>query len=328
MKYAMLTKEEISSLIEDYIVRLPLPARPQNLYDPIVYALAAGGKRLRPTLTLRCAELFGADVHDALGAAAAMEVFHNFTLLHDDIMDNATMRRGKESVCKRWGNNAAILSGDAMMIFSYRMLQSVPAESLPRVLGEFTDGALLVCEGQQLDMDFEQHDDVSIDDYLEMIRCKTSALLIASAAIGAEIAGADTDLIDSIKEFALQLGLAFQIQDDLLDSYGDESALGKRCGGDIVEGKKTYLLIAALSMAEEPLRSQLMALMHDRLLDGRIKVEMVLRIYDALDVKGVTEQAIRRHTELAVAALDSLGMDHERLVPLKEMASELLMRDK
>ena len=218
----MQTNEQMLSAIENYLAQTEFPAEPELLYAPIGYSLAGGGKRLRPMLlTLSCG-IFSDDVKQALPAAAAVEVFHNFTLLHDDIMDNAAVRRGKPSVHAKWGQNVAILSGDAMMIYAYRLLSSVPANLLPQVLSTFNTMALEVCEGQQYDMDFEQKPKVSVVEYMHMIELKTSVLLAGSVVIGAMLGGASDEDCRRLRRFAVELGLAFQLQDDLLDSYGDQ----------------------------------------------------------------------------------------------------------
>ena len=230
----MQTNEQMLSAIENYLAQIEFPAEPELLYAPIGYSLAGGGKRLRPMLlTLSCG-IFSDDVKQALPAAAAVEVFHNFTLLHDDIMDNAAVRRGKPSVYAKWGPSVAILSGDAMMICAYRLLSEVPAELLPRILGTFNTMALEVCEGQQYDMDFESKRKVSVVEYMHMIELKTSVLLAGSVTIGAMLGGASEEDCRKLRRFAIELGLAFQLQDDLLDSYGDDR-LGKAIGGDILE---------------------------------------------------------------------------------------------
>ena len=237
----MYTNEQLQTLIENYLAQTEFPAEPELLYAPIAYSLSGGGKRLRPMLVLLAHAVFADNVQQALPAAGAVEVFHNFTLLHDDIMDNAAIRRGKPSVFAKWGQNVAILSGDAMLIYAYRLLCGLPADKLPQVLATFDDMALEVCEGQQYDMDFEKKQKVSVVEYMHMIELKTSALLAGSVLIGALLGGASENDCRKLRRFAIELGLAFQLQDDLLDSYGDER-LGKAIGGDILEGKKTYLI--------------------------------------------------------------------------------------
>ena len=253
----MYSKEELSAIIEEYIHALPFPEEPDTLYEPIVYSLGKGGKRLRPLLAMMACNIFSDDVACALPCAAAVEVFHNFTLLHDDIMDNAAVRRGKPAVHRKWGVNSAILSGDAMMIYSYRLLEQADPAILPRIFRIFNDTSLKVCEGQQYDMDFEALERVPMEDYLHMISLKTAVLLAGAAVIGAVCGGASQEDCDRIYTFATELGMAFQIRDDILDSYGTQDSLGKKIGGDITEGKKTFLTTAAMEIADEDTRRKL-----------------------------------------------------------------------
>ena len=247
----MRNNDQILDLFENYLAQMQLPEEPELLYNPIIYAMSGGGKRIRPVLLLLACEAFGGDVTDAMPAALAVEMFHNFTLLHDDIMDNAVVRRGKPSVYAKWGSNVAILSGDAMMIEAYKLLRGVPEDKLARILDIFTPMALQVCEGQQYDMDFEKIQKVAVAEYMNMIELKTSVLLAGSAMIGAVIGNASEEDCRKIYRYALELGLAFQLQDDLLDSYGTVEELGKRIGGDILEGKKTCLMLNTMSRATE-----------------------------------------------------------------------------
>ena len=297
----MQTNEQLLSVIENYLAQTELPAEPELLYAPIGYSLSGGGKRLRPMLVMLSCGIFSDDALQALPAAAAVEMFHNFTLLHDDIMDNAAVRRGKPSVFARWGQNVAILSGDAMMISSYRLLSGVPPRLLPQILATFNEMALEVCEGQQYDMDFELKSKVSVVDYMHMIELKTSALLSGAVAIGAMLGGASEEDCRKLRRFALELGLAFQLQDDLLDSYGDEE-LGKAIGGDILEGKKTYLMVTAMSRADESTREVLRRTYRDERLTNAEKIAAVKRIYDRLDVRHLTEQQISLRFDRALAA--------------------------
>ena len=269
----MQTNEELLATIENYLAQTDFPAEPELLYAPIGYSLGGGGKRLRPMLVMLSCGIFSDQIQSALPAAAAVEMFHNFTLLHDDIMDNAAMRRGKPSVFARWGQNVAILSGDAMLICAYRLLSGVPAHLLPQILATFNQMALEVCEGQQYDMDFEQKQKVSVVEYMHMIELKTSVLLAGSAVIGATLGGASEEDCRKLRRFAVELGLAFQLQDDLLDSYGDER-LGKAIGGDILEGKKTYLMVTAMSRADEATREILRHTYRDATLTDAEKIEM------------------------------------------------------
>ena len=316
----MQTNEQMLSAIENYLAQTEFPAEPELLYAPIGYSLAGGGKRLRPMLlTLSCG-IFSDDVKQALPAAAAVEVFHNFTLLHDDIMDNAAVRRGKPSVHAKWGQNVAILSGDAMMIYAYRLLSSVPANLLPQVLSTFNTMALEVCEGQQYDMDFEQKPKVSVVEYMHMIELKTSVLLAGSVVIGAMLGGASDEDCLRLRRFAVELGLAFQLQDDLLDSYGDQR-LGKAIGGDILEGKKTYLMITAMSHADEATREMLRTAYRDPALSDAEKIGKVTAhdtiprpirpIGDVVSIYDVDAQCSEREeafTSQALGLLETFGI--------------------
>lgn len=319
------TNDQMLCLFESYLAQLEIPEEPALLYAPITYSISGGGKRLRPLLLLLSAQALGGDVQAALPAAVAVEVFHNFTLLHDDIMDNADVRRGKPSVYARWGENVAILSGDAMMICAYKSLSRVAADKLPRVMEIFNDMALKVCEGQQYDMDFEKKRKVSVVEYIQMIDSKTSALLAGSAMIGAVLAGASDDDVKRIERFATELGLAFQLQDDLLDSYGD-TALGKKIGGDILEGKQTYLMVQAMSRASEAQRDTLRTTHSDPALTPEQKIERVKAVYDVLEVARITEQQISQRFERALAIIETLSTQEELREPLRVFARNLIGR--
>lgn len=321
------TTTELLQLFERHLSQMHIPDDPQQLYAPIRYAMAEGGKRIRPTLLLLAYNLFDDEVHRALDAALAVEMFHNFTLLHDDIMDNAAVRRGRPSVYAKWGSNVAILSGDAMLISAYSFLQNIPSEVLPQVFGIFNRMAAQVCEGQQYDMDFETRQKVSVVDYTQMIDLKTSALLAGSAEIGAVMAGASADDAQKINRFATELGLAFQLQDDLLDSYGDER-LGKKIGGDILEGKKTYLMVTAMSKSNEVQRDILRNTCRNDALTDEQKIATVKALYDELDVPRLTEQQINIRFARATAILDTLDVPSERTVQLRRYAESLMGRNK
>lgn len=321
------TNDQVLELFEAALNQMQTPEEPELLYAPIIYSMSGGGKRLRPVLLLITTEAFGGNIEEAMPAAMAVEVFHNFTLLHDDIMDNAAVRRGKPSVFAKWGGNVALLSGDAMLITAYKHLAQIESERLPRVMQLFNDMALEVCEGQQYDMDFETKDKVSVIDYIQMIERKTSALLSGSATIGATLAGASDEDIKKIYRFATELGLAFQLQDDMLDSYGDE-ALGKKIGGDILEGKQTYLMVQAMSRASDEEREVLRTTHLREDLSDVEKIAMVKALYDKLDVKRATEQQIDIRFERALAVLDSLSIDANRVVRLAEFARNLMGRKK
>lgn len=324
----MKTNEEILSLFENYLAQIQLPEEPQRLYEPIIYSMSGGGKRIRPALLLLCCEAFGGRVQDALPAAAAVEMFHNFTLLHDDIMDNAAVRRGKASVPARWGENVAILSGDAMMIYAYQLLRQVPESKIARIMEIFTSMALQVCEGQQYDMDFETRRKVSVVEYMHMIELKTSVLLGGAAMIGATLGEASEEDCRKIYRYALELGLAFQLQDDMLDSYGTEKELGKKIGGDILEGKKTCLMLHAMSRAAEKDREILRNTYCNAALTNDEKIARVKEVYDRYDVPRTVNQQISLRFERALSILDTLDIVAERTEHLRVFARNLMGRKK
>ena len=324
----MKNNDQILNLFENYLAQIQFPEEPEQLYKPILYSMSGGGKRIRPTLLMLVCEAFGGDVQQALPAAAAVEMFHNFTLLHDDIMDNAEVRRGKPSVYASWGNNVAILSGDAMMICSYRLLSKVPSEKLASIMEIFTTTALQVCEGQQYDMDFESRQKVSVVEYMHMIELKTSVLLAGAAAIGAVLGDASEEDCRQIYRYALELGLAFQLQDDLLDSYGTQEELGKRIGGDILEGKKTCLMLNAMSRATEEDREVLRSTYLDASLSEDEKIARVKAIYDKYDIPHLINQQISLRFDRALSILDSLAIPKERTEHLRVFAQNLMGRKK
>ena len=296
------------------------------MYEPIAYVLASGGKRLRPTLALTAAEVVlngglisGTALDDVLPAALALEVFHNFTLLHDDVMDHSAVRRGKPTVHVQWNQNTAILSGDQMLIEAYKLLERVPADKLPRTLRLFNEMATGVCEGQQLDVDFEHMRQVSIDDYMTMIEKKTSVLIAYAMRIGGYIAGASEAQEKALYEYGLHIGLAFQIQDDILDVYGDPKTFGKAIGGDICCNKKTILLLTALERADAESKAELLQWMMTTDRDAE-KIKAVTELYDRLGVREEAESVMEEHTALALAALDRLPQNTatERLRVLAE----------
>lgn len=302
------------------IGKLDWSREPQGLYEPIGYTLAAGGKRVRPQLALLATKLFGGNEEDVLPAALALEVFHNFTLLHDDVMDKAQVRRGRPTVHVKWNANTAILSGDQMMIEAYKLLSQVPEDKLATTLRLFNQMATEICEGQQYDVDFESRTDVTISEYMEMIRLKTSVLLATALKIGAYIAGATDEQQEQIYNYGIHLGLAFQIQDDMLDCYGDQATFGKAIGGDIAENKKTYLWLTAaqkgaideLAMREESMTQ---------------RFERILAIYDRLGVKAAAQEAIRLQTNQAINCLDALPQN-QYTDQLRAMAHKLEERTK
>lgn len=307
------------------ITALSFPDQPAGLYAPITYTLASGGKRLRPQLALLGAQLFGGQDEDILPVALALEVFHNFTLLHDDVMDKAAVRRGRPTVHVRWSENTAILSGDQMMIEAYRLISRLREDKLAEVLRMFNDMATGICEGQQYDMDFEQREQVTLEQYLDMIRLKTALLLAYALRMGAYVAGAEPDAQQLLFDYGIHLGLAFQIQDDLLDVYGDEKTFGKAIGGDILCGKKTYMLLTALHKADAHQQNQLLDTMKASTLSEGDKIVRVTAIYDALNVRRDAEQTIADYTDKALQCLQSLPANNANK-RLRELAESLVRR--
>jgi geranylgeranyl diphosphate synthase type II len=308
----MTQPEQYTRIIEEFIAGMEYPTLPKALYDPIRYTMADGGKRLRPVFLLAACSLWRDDVSEALPAAAAIEMFHNFTLMHDDIMDNAPLRRGRESVFKRWNANVATLSGDSLMIYSYRELARTSAALLPAVMEYFNEAALKVCEGQQYDIDFEERDRVSVAEHIAMIELKTASLFVGAVSMGAVIGGAKAEEISLLREFALQFGVAFQMQDDLLDSYGDRR-LGKTVGGDILEGKKTFLKMQAMTAASRAGatgaqdHTELAMIHKDLHYSPEEKIAKVLALYERYGVRATVEDEISRRFDAAAAALDFLS---------------------
>jgi geranylgeranyl diphosphate synthase type II len=312
-----------------YIDACEFPAAPRSLYDPIRYTMADGGKRLRPLFVMGACGLWRDDVSDALPAAAAIEMFHNFTLMHDDIMDNAPLRRGRESVFRHWGANVATLAGDALMIHAYRELARTGATLLPAVLDNFNEAAVKVCEGQQYDMDFEERERITLAEHIAMIELKTASLFVGAVSMGAVVGGASPDEVARLREFALQFGVAFQMQDDLLDSYGD-ARLGKAVGGDILEGKKTFLKMQALATATADDRAELALIHKDLRYSSEEKIAHVLALYERYGVRAAVEAEISRRFAAAAAALDSLAgsVPHDRIDDFKNFALGQLGRTK
>lgn len=323
----MLSYKECQGIIESKISDLCLNSHPAELYDPIRYILSVGGKRLRPCLTLMANNLFTEDITSAIDSAVALEIFHNFTLLHDDIMDNASVRRNKETVHVKWNNNAAILSGDAMMILAYSFISKCPKEVFPRIFEVFNKTALEVCEGQQLDMNFENRDSVSEEEYLEMIRLKTAVLISASLAIGGIVAGVSKNLVNTLYDLGTNIGLAFQIQDDYLDSFGDPAKFGKAIGGDILANKKTYLLISALNSGDKIAVQKLKELILNKEFIPEEKINAVVDIYMQTQVNKKTNQLITYYFDRAVKNLSELTVSVERKVILKDLFYKMMKRE-
>lgn len=317
--------------INKAIASLNWQKEPRGLYEPIEYTLASGGKRLRPTLALTAAEVIingglinGDALEQTLPAALALEVFHNFTLLHDDLMDRADLRRGQETVHVKWNDNTAILSGDQMLIEAYKLLSDVPADKLPKVLKWFNEMATGICEGQQLDVDFEHMNQVSIDDYMRMIELKTSVLLAYAMKIGGYIAGANEAQQEALYQYGLHIGLAFQIQDDILDVYGDPKTFGKAIGGDICCNKKTILLLTAMETTDAESKAELLQWMMASDCNEQ-KIAAVTEIYNRLGVREACEAVMEQHTALALAQLDRLPQN-DATERLRLLAEKLVTR--
>lgn len=321
--------QSFSSLVrqfEEKILQPDLfPSQPANLYDPCRYLLSLGGKRIRPVVCLMANELFGNIREDAWHAAVAIELFHNFTLIHDDIMDKAPLRRGFPTIHSRYGLSSGILGGDAMSIYAYQSLTRIRT-NLHQVLNTFNKTAIEVCEGQQLDMDFEQQEEVSPEAYILMISLKTSVLLAASLKIGALIAEADTLQSEQLYDFGKNLGIAFQLQDDYLDAFGSEEKLGKQRGGDILANKKTYLYIRALQAAGPEQKKEILALKNHS--DNTDKVNRMLEIFQATGADRQCRQAVTHYSELSYQNLDALNVSEEKKIYLRNLAEQLLNRDR
>lgn len=307
---------------------IPYPKKPEGLYEPIAYVLSMGGKRLRPTLLLLAYSLYKDDVERALPAAIGIETYHNHTLLHDDLMDRADVRRGFPTVHKKWNDNTAVLSGDTMLIMAFRNVMQCRCARQAEVLDLFARTTQEICEGQQYDVNFETRTDVSEAEYIEMIRLKTSVLLACAVKMGALIADAPAADADALYGFAEKVGLAFQLQDDWLDVYGDPAVFGKKIGGDILCGKKTFLLIHALQRADAPTRQRLLALLSDNTMAPEEKINAVTGIYNSLDISALTLSAIDRFYAEAETELRKVSLPAERTAPLWDYAQSLLGRKK
>lgn len=299
---------------------------PIQLYEPVAYSLEGGGKRIRPMLMLHAASLFSDRVDAVYPAAIAIELFHNFTLLHDDMMDHAGIRRGVPSVHIRYGENSAILSGDAMSIMAFSFLSKSDDSKLSPVLSLFSTTALEVCEGQQYDMEFEERDQVTISEYLEMIRLKTAVLIACSLKLGALLAGADELSCRLLYDFGILIGIAFQLQDDWLDVYGDENSFGKKIGGDICENKKTFILLKALEMSDEKNRSRLQEWIKKTNFDPNEKIEAVRKIFTLTGASEATRALMKQYHDLALEALNQLKIADSDKNELRNFAAKVLSR--
>ena len=323
----MYTYKELIEIVQQYFAAEHFTGTPAHLYEPIDYTLSQGGKRIRPVLLLAAADMLGADLEDARYAAIGLETFHNFTLLHDDLMDQSPMRRGKPTVYRKWDENTAVLSGDAMNILAWRYFLRKPHPQLLAILRTFEQTSMEICEGQQYDMDFEQRTDVRLDEYMEMIRLKTAVLLGCALKIGALYANAGPDDTQHLYQFGINLGLAFQLRDDLLDTYGDPATFGKETGTDIRDNKKTYLLLNALEKADPSRRQRLLALCSTRPEAAEAKVAEVTEIYNSLGIKEITEQKISLLHQEALRHLQACSVSDERKKTLQNIAQTLLNRD-
>lgn len=321
----MKTYQEHFTSVETYIRNLKYPSSPANLYEPVSYMLSLGGKRIRPVLVMMADDMFGGTGEHAIHAAVAVEMFHNFTLVHDDIMDKAPLRRGQATVHEKWNQTVAILSGDLMMVKATELLCNSESDRLKELLTVFNKAATEVCEGQQIDMDFESRDDVSVEEYLQMITLKTAVLLGASLELGALVAGASKEDAAHLYAFGKNIGIAFQIQDDMLDSFGDGDQVGKKIGGDIAANKKTLLLIEALKLADETTLVSLQQWLRKEN-SSNDKVDAVLGIYEKLGVRAEAERLKQHYLQEAFLHLDAVAVPDERKTVLRSTAEGLMQR--
>lgn len=324
----MYNSEEILHQVNAALDALPYNRQPKSLYEPVQYVLSLGGKRIRPVLMLLGYNLYKDNPEQILMQALGLETYHNYTLLHDDLMDNADLRRGHQTVHKKWDANTAILSGDSMLVLAYQRMQQCDAKHLPAVLELFTETALEIGEGQQYDMDFETRNDVTEQEYIEMIRLKTSVLLACALKIGAILADASADDAQNLYKFGEQLGLAFQLQDDLLDVYGNPEVFGKAIGGDITSNKKTYMLINAVNRANVAQRAELMKWIEAKEFDRQEKVAAVTRLYDEIGIRQLCEEKINYYFARALSYLDKVSVSDERKQYLRAYTNEMMHRDK
>lgn len=323
----MQTSKEILKKINDFIDQLPYERKPQSLYDPVKYVLSIGGKRVRPVLMLLAYNMYKEDPERILMPACALETYHNYTLLHDDLMDNADVRRGVPTVHRKWDANTAILSGDSMLVLAYHRMLQCDADKQPEVMSLFTETALEIGEGQQYDMEFENRNDVTEAEYIEMIRLKTSVLLACALKIGAILAGASSEDADNLYKFGEQIGLAFQLQDDLLDVYGDPKVFGKAVGGDITCNKKTYMLINAFQRANDNQRAELDRWVTAKDFDRNEKVAAVTDIYNQIGIRQICEEKINYYFEESKKYLAKVNVADERKEILRQYTAEMMKRE-
>lgn len=324
----MKTANEILQLINRYIDEMPYNRQPASLYEPIRYILSLGGKRIRPTLMMLAYNLYQKDPESILPQACGLETYHNFTLLHDDLMDNADMRRGHPTVHVKWDANTAILSGDTMLLMAFKLMMQCPQEYLHAVLDVFTETTLEIDEGQQYDISFETRDDVREEEYIEMIRLKTSVLLACALKIGAILGGASASDAENLYKFGEQIGLAFQLQDDFLDVYGDPKVFGKAVGGDILCNKKTFMLINAFNKADEAQRKELEKWVNAVNPDPQQKIAAVTTLYNNIGVDRLAEERIRYYFDESRKYLAAVQVPEERKQELKAYTDKMMKRNK
>ena len=321
------TASQLLDKVNAYLKQMPYARPPKGLYEPIAYELSLGGKRIRPVLMLMAYNIYKEDVETILPQAAGLETYHNHTLLHDDVMDKADMRRNKPTVHNVWNENTAILSGDAMLILAYRLMADCPKDKLAEVLHTFTETTMEICEGQQWDMEFETRMDVKVEEYIEMIRLKTSVLLAAALKIGAMLGGASDEDARKLYDFGVKIGLAFQLQDDWLDVYGDPKVFGKNIGGDILCNKKTFMLITALEQADARQRAELERWLNAQDYVPAEKIAAVKALYNEIGVGKRCQEKAEALNDEGFAILDSIDLPEERKAVLREYACSMLNRN-
>lgn len=324
----MYTSNELLTIVNEYLNSLPYNRKPSSLYEPIKYVLDLGGKRIRPILMMLSYNLYKENPKTILSSACALETYHNYTLLHDDLMDEAPLRRGQQTVHTKWNNNQAILSGDSMLVLAYERLAQVDTKHLQAVLNLFTETALQIGEGQQYDMEFEHRNDVTVDEYIEMIRLKTSVLLACATKMGALLADASAEDAENLYKFGEQIGLAFQLQDDYLDVYGDSRVFGKKIGGDITSNKKTYMLITAFNRANDKQRAELEEWINKTAFVTEEKIAAVTRLYNEIGVDKLAKEKMDYYYEQGKQYLQAVKLPEEQKKELLAYAADMMSRQK
>ncbi|HYV95133.1 MAG TPA: polyprenyl synthetase family protein [Chitinophagales bacterium] len=319
--------EKLQQLFEEELRKQRFNRQPRNLYEPFEYILGLSGKRMRPVMLMMACEMFGIEASNAIPQAIAIELFHNFTLIHDDIMDRAPLRRGMPAVHEKFNQTIAILSGDAMLVYAYHFLIQTKFSPVEKLVSIFNDCAIKVCEGQQTDMNFETAGDVSVEDYLFMIELKTATLLAASLQIGALVGGAPDADANHIYEFGRELGIAFQLKDDWLDAFGDADKTGKQTGGDIIQHKKTFLFLEAIKLADGSSRNELLNLFSSNEKQGEKQVKTVLEIFRRLNIDHITKEQSDRHYANAISYLEKVSLTEQEKKPLRNLAAALMQRE-